>query len=152
MSKRSGKPGPDPGTGGAPRRPIDHDLCRRLASIGCTTAEIAVACDVNYDTLYHRMDLEPELRVAIDAGREVGRTTLRRLQWQRATAGSDTMLIWLGKQMLGQRDKIDTEATVSGNPDAPITVKYEWADALPLDHTAPVSPNGTNDEKPKLLQ
>lgn len=27
------------------------------------------------------------------------------MQWQRAKAGSDTMQIWLGKQLLGQRDK-----------------------------------------------
>ena len=39
-----------------------------------------------------------------------GRATLRRLQWQRANGGADTMLIWLGKQMLGQKDKVETEA------------------------------------------
>ena len=56
------------------------------------------------------MKRDPELQRAIDEGRDQGRATLRRLQWQRAHAGSDTMLIWLGKQMLGQRDKAELEA------------------------------------------
>ena len=53
----------------------------------------------------------PGVRRIIDEARASGRATLRRLQWQRANGGSDTMLIWLGKQMLGQKDKVETEAT-----------------------------------------
>jgi hypothetical protein len=49
--------------------------------------------------------------LCFDETRASGRATLRRLQWQRANGGSDTMLIWLGKQMLGQKDKVETEAT-----------------------------------------
>jgi hypothetical protein len=120
MSKRLGTKGPDPGTGGAPRRPIDAELCRRLASIGCTMAEIATANDVNIDTLFHRIELEPELGDIIEDGREQGRTTLRRMQWQNAQKGSDTMLIWLGKQMLGQRDQL--KQTIEGDTDNPLSL------------------------------
>lgn len=34
---------------------------------------------------------------------------LRKLQWQAAEAGNVTMQIWLGKQMLGQKDKIEQD-------------------------------------------
>ena len=42
----------------------------------------------------------------LERGKAIGRAKLRRLQWQSAIAGSDTMLIWLGKNGLGQRDKM----------------------------------------------
>jgi hypothetical protein len=35
--------------------------------------------------------------------------SLRRKQVERALAGSDTMLIWLGKQRLGQNEKTETD-------------------------------------------
>ena len=42
----------------------------------------------------------------LERGKAIGRAKLQRLQWQSAIAGSDTMLIWLGKNGLGQRDKM----------------------------------------------
>ena len=62
-------------------------------------------------TFYLNLERDPEFQRIIDEARASGRATLRRLQWQRANGGSDTMLIWLGKQMLGQKDKVETEAT-----------------------------------------
>ena len=41
-------------------------------------------------------------------GRDQGKTSLRRMQWEKAQSGNTTMLIWLGKQMLGQKDKLET--------------------------------------------
>ena len=35
------------------------------------------------------------------------RTSLRRWQYEKAKDGNVAMLIWLGKQLLGQRDRID---------------------------------------------
>jgi hypothetical protein len=34
--------------------------------------------------------------------------SLRRMQWEKAQTGNTTMLIWLGKQMLGQKDRLET--------------------------------------------
>ena len=86
-------------------KPIDTTVMRRAASIGCTGEEIAALLGVARATFYNRLKDDPSLQVAIDEARESGKATLRRLQWQRATAGSDTMCIWLGKQLLGQRDR-----------------------------------------------
>jgi hypothetical protein len=38
--------------------------------------------------------------------------SLRRMQWQAAENGNPTMLVWLGKQYLNQKDK--AEQTISG--------------------------------------
>ena len=40
-------------------------------------------------------------------GFESGKASLRRKQYEVAMGGNCTMLVWLGKQYLGQTDKID---------------------------------------------
>ena len=78
---------------------------RNAASIGCTVEEIAAIVGIGRQTLYDRLDADPALREALECGRDEGKATLRRWQWQAAKKGDKTMLIWLGKQMLGQRDQ-----------------------------------------------
>lgn len=39
-----------------------------------------------------------------------GKASLRRMQWKSAESGSNAMLIWLGKQYLGQSDKQEIES------------------------------------------
>jgi hypothetical protein len=61
--------------------------------------EIASVVGCSVDTLEKRFsDL-------IKKGRESGKASLRRQQWALAQKGDKTMLIWLGKQYLGQRDQ-----------------------------------------------
>ena len=129
-----GKRGPPKGQGGAPVIPIDEAVMRRAASIGCTADEIAALLGVARATFYNRLKDDPSLQVALDEARESGKATLRRLQWQRATAGSDTMCIWLGKQLLGQRDR---QEDADRQPDQSMRVVVEFVgDAGPptLDH------------------
>lgn len=81
-----------------------------LASIGCADDEIASLAGVAERTLQARF------RTHLTAGRAQLRERLRRKQIDRALAGSDTMLIWLGKQYLDQRDKTEH----SGDPERPL--------------------------------
>ena len=90
-----------------PRKPIDADLVLQLARIHCTYEEIAAVVGCSTDTLKRRF------ADRIEKGREEGRSSLRRAQFKRAIEdGHPTMLIWLGKQHLGQSDK--TEVDVQG--------------------------------------
>jgi len=50
-----------------------------------------------------RREKEEKFRDAIDGGRGRGRVRLRMAQWAAAQSGKVKMLIWLGRQMLGQR-------------------------------------------------
>ncbi len=84
-----------------PRKRIDAAQVRRLASIGCTTNDIAYVVDCSKDTLERRY------AAAIEKGRAEGRTSLRRKQFALAMKGNGTMLVWLGKNLLGQRDRAD---------------------------------------------
>jgi hypothetical protein len=81
-----------------PFKEVDAALVLELASIHCTVEEIARVCKCSKDTLERRFMDE------IEDGRANGRESLRRLQWTSARGGNVTMQIWLGKQLLGQRD------------------------------------------------
>ena len=98
-----------PVTGQVVPAEIDVEVMKRAASIGCTMGEIAVMLGIARSAFYRHLEKDPSLRDIIEEGLESGKTSLRRHQWQRAEAGSDTMLIWLGKQMLGQRDRLPDE-------------------------------------------
>ncbi len=86
-----------------PQIQIDPILVEQLAEFGCSNAEIAAAANCSTDTLERRFAAE------MDKGREQSKTKLRKLQWRAAEAGNVAMLIWLGKQILGQRDKADLD-------------------------------------------
>jgi len=49
----------------------------------------------------------------MDKNRQEGKERLRRLQWRAAERGNPTILIWLGKQILDQKEK--TEITQNTN-------------------------------------
>ncbi len=85
-----------------------------LAKIHCTMVEIASVLKVSERTLRRRFG-----RI-IETHRAGGRTSLRRAQWSKALAGNPTMMIWLGKQELGQRDQIAVASEhMSDAPDDP---------------------------------
>ncbi len=84
-----------------PKIDIDEDLVEDLASIHCTQEEIGAIVGCSVDTLKRRF------ADAIERGTLQGKESLRRLQWKKAQAGNIVMLIWLGKQWLGQTDKAE---------------------------------------------
>lgn len=97
--------------GGRPRFNFSDklSLVRKLASIHCTDDEIAAGIGCSQDTLARGRKREPDLDAAILEGRANGRMSLRRAQYQRAMEGNPTMLIWLGKQILEQRERVDID-------------------------------------------
>jgi hypothetical protein len=82
-----------------PRKEIDEDKLRQLASLGLSNAEIAAVLDCSPDTI------ERNYADVLEEGRHRRNASLRRKQYEIAMQGHPTMLIWLGKQFLGQSDK-----------------------------------------------
>jgi hypothetical protein len=76
-----------------------------LAAIGCNDREIARWFNMDENTLrYNFSDI-------MEKGREDLRNSLRRAQIRLALQGNATMLIWLGKNILGQQENpINSEA------------------------------------------
>ncbi len=82
-----------------PKKNIDVEQVKRLAAIQCSYEEMAAVLDCDESTLTKRFSQ------VIQKGRSNGRMSLKRKQYTMAMGGNITMLIWLGKQYLGQRDK-----------------------------------------------
>jgi hypothetical protein len=97
-----------------PKKKIDSEQVRELAAINCSYAEMAAVLRCDPKTLSTRF-----LKV-IQEGREHGKMSLKRKQYEVAMSGNVTMLIWLGKQTLGQRDQV----LESGDAPSSITLKY----------------------------
>jgi len=96
---------------------LTPEQIEQVASFGCTDDEIATLAGVAERTLQTRF------RAQLKDGRARLRERLRKAQVDRALNGSDTMLIWLGKQYLGQRDRFE-QAHEGG-----LTIKVQYADA-----------------------
>jgi methylphosphotriester-DNA--protein-cysteine methyltransferase len=89
--------------------PKDWETVDKLCSLMCTAEEIAGFLDVSVDTLYRRIKESHDLTFAeYLAQKRVGaQIALRRAQWQSAMNGNVAMQIFLGKQYLGQSNKMD---------------------------------------------
>lgn len=97
--------------GGRPRKPVDLAQLEKLAAVGCQEGEMAWFFGI-HPKVFSRNKTK-EIQAAIDKGRENGRSALRRKQFEVALSGNPTMLIWLGKQELGQTDKRFIEQDVT---------------------------------------
>ena len=84
--------------GGRPGADINEEDVYKLARLWCTVEEIAAHFDVHPETIQRRF------AVIINRGKEVGKASLRRMQWRAASDGNVTMQIWLGKQILKQHE------------------------------------------------
>ena len=93
---------------GRPKIDINLDELERLSALNCTMPELAAFFKIPLRTLEDRFTNDPNVRESIERGREVGKLSIRRKQIQIMNdTNSVPMAIWLGKQLLGQRDKHD---------------------------------------------
>ncbi len=106
---------------GRPRVQIDPKQVELLAGCGATVEEIAAKLGVSERTLYR------DFGSVIEKGRATGKMSLRGKQFERAMKGSDAMLIWLGKQLLGQRDKADVSITTVSDDELEAEVQRRMA-------------------------
>jgi IS30 family transposase len=94
---------------------IDIDELDKLLEIQCTLREIAGWFRCSEDTIEKAVKRQTGIRYKdyAEERRVAGLKSLRRAQWQKAVDKQDTtMLIWLGKQYLNQRDYKDINAKV----------------------------------------
>jgi len=75
----------------------------KLAEIGCKDNEIADWFGIDNNTLRYNFSVE------LLKGRESLKQSLRKAQIQLGLSGNCVMLIWLGKNLLGQSDKLEVQ-------------------------------------------
>ena len=94
--------------GGRPvKKPkYDYALVKDLAGVFCTQEEIANILDISV----RKAQQDEEFMRNYKNGIENAKSSIRRAQFKAAVEGNTTMLVWLGKQYLGQREpKIEIE-------------------------------------------
>lgn len=89
-----------------PRKELDMEALKRLCQIQCTQEEMAWFFGMSVDTIETRIKEQfdqsfSEFYKEHSAG---GIISLRREQYKSAMRGNTTMLIWLGKQFLKQKE------------------------------------------------
>jgi len=114
---------------------IDWDKVDKMLEAGCSGEECASALGIHSNTLYNRCkeDRGEEFVTYRAQKRASGEVKLRLKQQELALEGDKTMLVWLGKQRLDQREKLDTRNTHKGEP---ITVNIVRT-SKPTDETEP---------------
>jgi hypothetical protein len=103
---------------GRPRIDIDLGQLEQLCQLNCTIDEIAAVFDCTRKTIERRMSEDEQFAQIIDKGRSMGKISVRREQFRIMQGGNASMAIWLGKQLLGQRDERDFAAST-----VPITIE-----------------------------
>jgi len=102
---------------------IDWEELDKLCAMQCTIDEISAWFGCSRWTIGRAVKRRYGKTFAtyFEQKRGAGKVSIRRKQFQRATQdGSDTMLIWLGKQYLKQSDKQE----LSGSKDNPIYLDF----------------------------
>lgn len=106
---------------GRPPKEINWSQVETLCAIQCTADEICATLDVHIDTLCiaSKKQYGCTFSDLFKRLREGGKCSLRRSQWKKAMEGNPTMLIWMGKQVLAQKDTIEFSNA------QPITLAYD---------------------------
>lgn len=81
----------------------------RLYACNCTQTEVAAELGVSVDVLQNKANSELN-RIARERGRERFNSEIRQAQRAIMKRGDARMAIWLGKQYLGQTDRIETSS------------------------------------------
>lgn len=98
---------------GRPKKELTDQQWNQLIEmirIQCTEKEICAVFDMHHETLNRicRERGEGTFSQLYEKHHGEGAHSLRRAQWKKAVdEGNPTMLIWLGKNMLGQSDKVE---------------------------------------------
>ena len=112
---------------GRPEKPIDWDRVDYLLEVGCNGCQIASEFNIHHDTLYNRIRdrygmIFSEYSAKMGAK---GEKNLLEVQYEKAMTKDNTMMIWLGKQRLKQRENYQEV-----NNDAPKQNEKDLSDKL----------------------
>lgn len=93
---------------GRPRKEINQKQFESLCAIQCTIEEVCAVLDVDESTLerWCKEVYDKTFSKVFKEKRQFGKASLRRMQWHLAEK-NPSMAIFLGKNMLGQTDKVE---------------------------------------------
>lgn len=104
-------------TGGRPPKEMNLEELEKLVAMGCTDEEIGAFFDITPRTIQEKRKEEPYKSI-FETSRYKMHISLRRKQLQVALDGNASMLVWLGKTLLGQKDAMK----LSGDSENPLAM------------------------------
>lgn len=112
---------------GRNKKPFSFEMLQKLCELLCTKQEICWFFECDQATIEYRIEKEYGINFTEYWQEKSAITTasIRRAQIEKALKGDNVMLIWLGKQMLGQREKHELLL-----PDSPISLCYSIPEAI----------------------
>ncbi len=116
--------------GGRPKKEVNWRAIDAMCLYHCKQTEIASFLNLSTSTLNracltdHKISFDEYLTKK----HEAGNVKLRHRQWIEAEKGNVTMLIWLGKQYLNQKDQ--SSSTHSGPDGGPIPLDLNGMDEV----------------------
>lgn len=110
-----------------PKLEIDWKVVDSLLEADCEGTEIAAYFGVHPDTLYARCKEVNNMGFShyLQEKKAKGNSLLKTKQFKIAMEGDKAMLIWLGKQRLGQKERQEIDHSGSINTEIKITPK-DW--------------------------
>lgn len=99
MTKRVGRPPVN----------LDWKLLNSILQYGATILDCSDICEISEDVIQKRIKKEYKMTFTEYRKKKMSKTRLklRQKQTEMALAGNVALLIWLGKNMLGQSDKVE---------------------------------------------
>lgn len=121
-----------------PKKYLKWSTIDKLCALKCTLEEIAVKTGVTPDLIERRMreTFNISFKDYFRIKSQLGNVSLRHMQYELAKQGNPTMLIWLGKNWLGQTDK--AELSVNGKVDFNVNVNPNLLPAVYRDAKAEI--------------
>jgi hypothetical protein len=92
-----------------PEKKINLKELEKLCMMQCTDEEIAAFFDLSRERFVKHHKKKPEIIEVMERGKAKGRASLRRAQFSKAMSGHPALLIWMGKQILGQKETVVNE-------------------------------------------
>ena len=115
---------------GNPPIQLDPEEIRELAGEANTLEDISDLLGVSSDVI----SANPEYKRAYELGQSDMRASLRHWQFQSAKSGNVTMLIWLGKIYLGQKEETQTTIRLDREDDELTKSLYSLAKEMDKAH------------------
>ncbi len=121
---------------GRPCKEIDKAEFEKLCAMQCTLDEICGWFGVSSKTLeaWCKRTYSDTFSHIFSQKRSIGKISLRRAQYQSAMSGNPALLIWLGRNWLGQTDKVEIDVRDERAPDDALSKSLrELAEGLESD-------------------
>ena len=102
-----------------PLKEIDAKQFEKLCGLQCTKLEICGWFDITDKTLesWCKRTYGKGFSETFEEKRAAGKISVRRAQYELALKGNATMLIWLGRNYLGQSEDVTVKANVALDDD-----------------------------------